>query len=100
MTNQEADLLVASHGPPVTPGPTATPSITSPPAAPATPQLVASLCGVGTCPTVYSTDRDTVLVQGYPATADGVPVPAGELLVEIPKEVLLEAARRLQEQSS
>jgi hypothetical protein len=52
--------------------------------------LLASLCGTGTCPTVYQTDRGTLVVQGYtvtPASA-GIDVPAGEQLVEIPAELL------------
>ena len=61
------------------------------------PQLtfVTKVCGGGSCPTVYRTDRDTFVVQGYvvsPATA-GVDVPAGEQLVEIPMELLAEAYR-------
>lgn len=81
MTNHEdADILVVADGPPDTPEPA--------------PRLVISLCGTGTCPTIYATDRDTVLVQGTAAT--GHTVPEGELLVEIPRELLLEAARRLQ----
>lgn len=59
------------------------------------PQQVVTLCGGGSCPTVYRTDRDTVLVQGYPAA--GVAVLDGELLVEIPRGLLIEAARRIQE---
>jgi hypothetical protein len=68
-----------------------------PPAA-ADPQPVITLCGGGHCPTVYRTDRGTVLVQGYAAT--GVTVADGELLVEIPRELLLEAARRIREQDA
>jgi len=58
--------------------------------------LVTSLCGTGSCPTVYQSNRGTMVVQGYPvsASAAGVAVPAGEFLVEIPEDVLLEAARR------
>jgi hypothetical protein len=47
-------------------------------------------CGGGDCPTVYRTDRDTLVIQGYafePANA-GVDVPAGEQMVEIPVELL------------
>lgn len=85
MTNHEdADFPVATDGPPATPEPAR--------------RLVISLCGGGTCPTVYSTDRDTVLVQGNAVT--GISVPDGELLVEIPRELLLEAARRIQEQDA
>jgi hypothetical protein len=85
MTNHEdADFPVAAEGPPDTPEPA--------------PRLVVSLCGSGTCPTVYSTDRDTVLVQGNAVT--GPPLTDGELLVEIPRELLLEAARRIEQQEA
>jgi hypothetical protein len=62
------------------------------------PQLVIRLCGGGSCPTIYRTDRNTVLVQGH--TATGVAVPHGELLVEIPQELLIEAARRINDQDA
>ena len=83
MTNHEyADLPVVANGPPDTPGPA--------------PQPVTTLCGGGTCPTVYRTaDRDTLLVQGRAST--GVAVLDGEQLVEIPRELLLEAARRIEQ---
>ena len=63
----------------------------------AAPQLtvLTSLCGGGSCPTVYRTDRGTLVVQGYtvtPATA-GLEVPAGEQLVEIPADLLAAAMR-------
>jgi hypothetical protein len=57
---------------------------------------VISLCGSGTCPTIYHTDRGTLLVQG--AAAAGITVPDGELLVEIPRDLLLEAARLIQQE--
>ncbi|GAA2634035.1 hypothetical protein [Paractinoplanes durhamensis] len=60
------------------------------------PQLLVTTCSGGSCPTVYRTDRDTVLIQGYATTA--ITPPDGELLVEIPRDLLLEAARRIQEQ--
>ena len=55
--------------------------------------LVTSLCGSGTCPTVYRTDRGTLVVQGYTvaATNVGLDLPAGEQLVEIPEELLAAA---------
>jgi hypothetical protein len=55
--------------------------------------LVTSLCGSGTCPTVYRTDRGTLVVQGYIVTPDnvGVDLPAGEQLVEIPADLLAAA---------
>jgi hypothetical protein len=52
--------------------------------------LLASLCGNGSCPTVYQTDRGTLVVQGYtvaPQTA-GLDIPHGEQLVEIPADLL------------
>ena len=46
-------------------------------------------CQGGTCPTVYATDRGTLVVQGAVVTdAEGVNVPAGEALVEVPAELL------------
>ena len=55
--------------------------------------LVTSLCGTGTCPTVYRTDRGTLVVQGYTVTPTnlGIEVPAGEQLVEIPADLLAAA---------
>lgn len=52
--------------------------------------LVTSLCGNGSCPTVYRTDRGTLLVQGYAIPADQVSLdlPPGEQLVEIPADLL------------
>ena len=85
MTNHEdADLPVATNGPPVTPGPV--------------PQPVITLCGGGSCPTVYRTDRGTVLVQG--PVSGAVAGGDGELVVEIPRELLLEAARLIHEQDA
>jgi hypothetical protein len=57
--------------------------------------LVTTLCGGGTCPTVYRTDRGTLVVQGYTVTAENVDIdlPAGEQLVEIPAELLAAAMR-------
>jgi hypothetical protein len=58
-------------------------------------ELVLTLCGGGSCPTVYQTNRGTFVVQGYavdPARA-GVDLPDGERLIEIPADLLQEAAR-------
>ncbi|WP_307873210.1 hypothetical protein [Paractinoplanes ovalisporus] len=57
--------------------------------------LVTTLCGGGTCPTVYRTDRNTFVVQGYTVTAEaaGLDLPAGEQLVEIPAELIAEAMK-------
>ena len=52
-------------------------------------------CANGDCPTVYKTDRDTLVVQGLsfePAQA-GVDIPAGERMVEIPASLLADYLR-------
>ncbi|MET0415746.1 MAG: hypothetical protein ABW022_06970, partial [Actinoplanes sp.] len=56
---------------------------------------VVTLCGSGTCPTVYRTDRDTYVIQGYPVDGAkaGIDLPAGELLVEIPVDLLAALSR-------
>lgn len=58
---------------------------------------IAGECGEGrTCPTVYTTDRGTLVVQGYPlSSADlaEIALPDGENAVEIPLPLLREAAR-------
>jgi hypothetical protein len=48
-----------------------------------------------TCPTIYTTDRGTVVIQGYTlgdADLSGLVVPDAEALVEIPASLLLKAA--------
>jgi hypothetical protein len=45
-------------------------------------------CRDDTCPTLYSTDRGTIVVQGYVVRDADVAVPEGEALVEIPAELL------------
>ncbi|MET7396950.1 hypothetical protein ABZS66_26050 [Dactylosporangium sp. NPDC005572] len=82
--HEDAGFPLAAEGPPATPE--------------TSPRLVSSLCGGGSCPTVYATDRDTVLVQGNAVT--GFAVPDGELLVEIPRDLLIEAARRIMAQDA
>ena len=72
----------------------------SPEAGPATPmrlELISKLCGASTCPTIYQSDRGTLVVQGYVVSAEhaGVELPAGELMVEIPIDLLKDAARGL-----
>jgi hypothetical protein len=63
------------------------------------PQLtfVTKICGGGTCPTVYRTDRNTFVVQGYTVTAEtaGLDIPAGEQLVEVPAELIAEALKAI-----
>ncbi|WP_229069870.1 hypothetical protein [Actinoplanes sp. DH11] len=59
---------------------------------------LAVTCTTGTCPTVYTTNRSSVIVQGYTVTAAAaaVDVPEGEQLVEIPLELLADAVRAQQ----
>jgi hypothetical protein len=60
------------------------------------PRVVANLCSGGSCPTIYKTDQDTLIIQGYKLTDSvGVEVPDGEALVEIPLELLAEAVKTL-----
>jgi hypothetical protein len=58
---------------------------------------VANRCSAGQCPTVYLSNSGTLVIQGYPVTAEraGIDLPAGEGLVEIPLGLLTEAARDL-----
>jgi hypothetical protein len=57
--------------------------------------LITRSCSSGGCPTAYMTNRGTVVIQGYTVSAAeaGIDLPPGELLVEIPKELIAEAAR-------
>jgi hypothetical protein len=54
-------------------------------------------CTGGTCPTAYLTDRGTAVVQGYvvddPEALAALGLPAGETAVEVPVELLVEAAQ-------
>jgi hypothetical protein len=55
--------------------------------------MLASTCENGDCPTLYMTDRETVLVQGETPTDHGLTVPGHETLVEIPVELLRKVIR-------
>ena len=61
-------------------------------------EIVTTYCGSNTCPAVYKSDQGTLVVQGYTVTAEraGVDLPDGEMLVEIPAELLREAMRLLE----
>jgi hypothetical protein len=61
----------------------------------ATQILAATGCENGDCPTIYRSDRGTLIVQGDLAHAEGVHLGDGEQSVEIPVDLLLEAARAL-----
>lgn len=56
--------------------------------------VLARSCAATSCPTVYRTNRGTLVVQGYtvPAAEAGIDLPAGEALVEIPVSLLATAA--------
>lgn len=63
-------------------------------------QLAKVACDTGACPTIFATDRGTVLVQGYiPGAGAVLPnVPDGEFMVEIPRGLLLDGAVAAQQQ--
>jgi hypothetical protein len=55
-------------------------------------RIAGGACGRDDCPTVFTTDRGTLAIQGYTVdkqTSDG------ESVVEIPTDVLREAVRAL-----
>ncbi|MFF7249433.1 hypothetical protein ACFZBU_36675 [Embleya sp. NPDC008237] len=52
-----------------------------------------STCEIDDCPTLYATDRGTLLVQGVPSTDHGLTIPAHEALVEIPMDLMRKAIR-------
>jgi hypothetical protein len=54
-------------------------------------KIIAGGCFDGTCPTIYSTERGTVVVQGQQINDSGVTLGPGEVLVEIPAELLKQA---------
>jgi hypothetical protein len=51
------------------------------------------------CPSLYRTERDTFVVQGWrvtdPQTLAQLDIPAHETVVEVPSDVLAEIARTL-----
>jgi len=54
-------------------------------------KVVAGGCFDGTCPTIYATERGTVVIQGQQINDSDVALGEGEVLVEIPAELLKEA---------
>jgi hypothetical protein len=54
-----------------------------------------SYCAAGECPTIYRTDRGTLVLQGYvfEPQAAGTTIPAGEQMIEIPVELLAKYSR-------
>jgi formylmethanofuran dehydrogenase subunit C len=54
-------------------------------------EVIAGGCVDGTCPTIYRTERGTVVVQGQLVNYSGVTMGEGEALVEIPADLLKQA---------
>ncbi|WDO07538.1 hypothetical protein ME763_18835 [Streptomyces murinus] len=50
-------------------------------------------CELKNCPTIYATDRGTLLFQGETPTNHGLKIPNHETLVEIPTELIRKAIR-------
>ncbi|MFJ9616871.1 hypothetical protein [Streptomyces noursei] len=55
--------------------------------------MLATSCDKKDCPTIYKTDRGTLLVQGETPADHGIQIPAHETLVEIPLELIQKAIR-------
>ncbi|TYB68817.1 hypothetical protein FXF51_09900 [Nonomuraea sp. PA05] len=63
-------------------------------------RFLGSTSEAGACPTLYETDRGTIVVQGLKVTdaealADLRDVLDGEAAVEVPRELITEIARRV-----
>jgi len=58
-----------------------------------------ALSQVNNCPSLYRTDRDTFVVQGWrvsdPEALAQLDIPAHETVVEVPTDVLIEIAKTL-----
>ena len=55
-------------------------------------ETLITLCGMGSCPTVYKADGDDVYVQGYVVENNA---PDGENVVRIPAELIRQTAALL-----
>jgi hypothetical protein len=53
---------------------------------------IAGDCSRDDCPTIYATDKGSIVIQGYMVNKE---TPAGEAVVEIPIAVFQEAVRAL-----
>ncbi|MGW5676270.1 hypothetical protein ACWEV4_14535 [Streptomyces sp. NPDC003860] len=53
-----------------------------------------STCDFRDCPTIYATDRGTLLVQGETPTDHGLELPANETVVEIPMDLVFDLIRK------
>ncbi|CUU58385.1 hypothetical protein Ga0074812_11917 [Parafrankia irregularis] len=59
--------------------------------------LVGMACNTSGCPTIYTTEGTDLVVQGYivPDRHGAGEVPEGETLVRIPRQLLVDAIRKL-----
>ena len=59
--------------------------------------LAQTSCGTSACPGVFEAPDGSVVVQGYvmPAQRQAAGVPDGEARVQIPRDLLIRAARSL-----
>ena len=55
-------------------------------------QVAGGNCGRDDCPTIFTTDKGTIVIQGYVVAKE---TPVGEAVVEIPAQVFREAVRVL-----
>ncbi|AXE27281.1 hypothetical protein C0216_04315 [Streptomyces globosus] len=53
-----------------------------------------STCDLKDCPTIYLTDRGTLLVQGETPAAHGLDIPRHETVVEIPEQLIFDLIRK------
>ncbi|MEV7377825.1 hypothetical protein [Streptomyces lydicus] len=53
-----------------------------------------STCDLKDCPTIYATDRGTLLVQGETPGDHGLQIPAHESVVEIPEQLIFDLIRK------
>ena len=53
--------------------------------------MLATSCDKKDCPTIYKTDRGTILVQGEAPTDHGLTISAHEAIVEIPMDLVMKA---------
>ncbi|MFI6276314.1 hypothetical protein [Streptomyces sp. NPDC050988] len=52
---------------------------------------LATTCDLKDCPTIYATDRGTLLFQGETPANHGLEIPAHETVVELPVELIRKA---------
>lgn len=53
--------------------------------------MLVSTCDKKDCPTIYATDRETLLFQGETPTDHGLQIPGHETVVELPLDLIKKA---------